>query len=69
MKEAVELDEEETEIVVLPPKKCSRPILLGQKLVQLYLKKVREEGGVVSTRITGRHYFSPFPDPRHIAEV
>ena len=52
-KRAVELDEEETEIVALPPKKRGRPVLLGQKLdslVQLYLKKVRE-GGVVSARI------------------
>ena len=50
----MELDEEETEIVALPPKKRSRPVLLGQKLdslVQLYLKKVRERGGVVSARV------------------
>ena len=39
---------------MLPCKKRGRPTLLGHDLdtqVQLYLKKVRESGGVVSARI------------------
>ena len=39
---------------VLPCRKRGRPYLLGEELdtiVQLYLKKVREGGGVVSSRI------------------
>ena len=41
-------------MTVLPAKKRGRPVLLGEDLdgkVQLYLKKVREGGGVVSARI------------------
>ena len=50
----VELDEEQAEIIALPPKKLGRPVLLGQqleRLVQIYLTKVREAGGAVSGRI------------------
>lgn len=50
----MELDLKEAEMVALSPKKCGRLVLLGQKLdslVQMYLKKVREGGGVVSARI------------------
>ena len=46
--------EDDGEVSVLPSKKGARPVLLGQELdqkVQLYLKKVREGGGAVSTRI------------------
>ena len=42
------------DVTVLPLKKRERPVLLGEELdskVQLYLKKVREGGGVVSARI------------------
>ena len=38
----------------LSPKKCGRPILLGQhvdKRVQLYLKKIREQGGVITASV------------------
>jgi len=46
--------EDGDDVTVLPPKKRGRPVLLGEDLdmkVQLYLKKVREGGGVVSARI------------------
>ena len=46
--------EDDGEVSALPSKKRGRPVLLGQELdqkVQLYLKKVREGGGAVSTRI------------------
>lgn len=36
---------------MLPLKKRGRPYLLGEDLLQLYVKKVREGGGVVTTRI------------------
>ena len=42
------------DITALPLKKCGRKVLLGQELdtnVQMYLKKVREGGGMVSARI------------------
>ena len=42
-------------VIVLPPQKRGRPLLLGEKLddqVQRYLKKVRECGGTVNTAIT-----------------
>ena len=42
------------EVSILPSKKHGRRVLLGQELdkkVQLYLKKVREGGGAVSSRI------------------
>ena len=42
------------DIAILPPKKRGRRVLLGEELdmkVQMYLKKVRERGGVVSARI------------------
>ena len=42
------------DITVLPLKKRGRPILLGQELdtnVQMYLKKVRDGGGIVTARI------------------
>ena len=45
---------EEGDIAMLPPKKRGRRVLLGEELdakVQMYLKKVREGGGVVSARI------------------
>ena len=41
-------------MIMLPPKKRRRAVFLGKDLdrkVQLYLKKVREGGGVVSARI------------------
>ena len=44
--------EDDGDVTLLPPKKCGRPVLLGEDLdskVQMYLKKVR--GGVVSARI------------------
>ena len=43
--------EDDGDVTVLPLKKRGRPVLLGEDLdskVQLYLKKVRERGGVVS---------------------
>ena len=46
--------EDDSDLTVLPPKKRGRPVLLGEDLdtkVQLYLRKVREGGGVVSARI------------------
>ena len=46
--------EDDGDVTVLPPKKHGKPVLLGEDLdrkVQLYLKKVREGGGVVSARI------------------
>ena len=46
--------EKEEEIQDLPLKQRGRPVLLGQDLdtkVQMYLKKVREGGGAVSTNI------------------
>ena len=49
-----ELWEDDSDLTVLPPKKRGRPVLLGEDLdtkVQLYLRKVREGGGVVSARI------------------
>ena len=42
------------EVKVIPFKKRGRPLLLGEELdtkVQLYLKKVREGGGIVTARI------------------
>ena len=42
------------DLAVLPPKKRGRCVLLGDDLdlkVQMYLKKVREGGGVVTARI------------------
>ena len=41
-------------VSVLPPRKRGRCLLLGEKMdkiVQVYLKKVREGGGAISTRI------------------
>ena len=41
-------------ITKLPQQKCGRPVLLGAEVdsqVQLYLQKVRQQGGVVSSRI------------------
>ena len=40
-------------MTVLPPKKRGRPFLLGDldQKVQLYLKKVRDAGGIVSAAI------------------
>lgn len=46
--------EDDGDVSVLPCRKRGRPYLLGEELdtiVQLYLKKVREGGGVVSSRI------------------
>ena len=46
--------EDEEDIVTLPSKKRGRAPLLGYKLdetVQWYVKKVREGGGAVSSRI------------------
>ena len=46
--------EDEEDIVTLPSKKRGRAPLLGYKLdetVQWYVKKVRESGGAVSSRI------------------
>lgn len=43
-----------SDIAMLPPKKRGRRVLLGEELdmkVQMYLKKVREGGGVISARI------------------
>ena len=43
------------DLAVLPEKKRGRRVLLGDDLdlkVQMYLKKVREGGGVVTARIT-----------------
>ena len=31
--------------------KCGKPLLLGKKLDRIYLTKVQEAGGVVSSRI------------------
>ena len=42
--------QDEHDVVTLPPKKRCRPLLLVEELdtkVQMYLKKVREGGGVV----------------------
>ena len=41
-------DSEDDEVTVLPPKKRGRPFLLGDldQKVQLYLKKVRDAGGL-----------------------
>ena len=42
------------DVTILPEKKRGRSVLLGRELdskVQLYLRKVREGGGVVSARI------------------
>ena len=47
--------DDEGEVTFLPEKKRGRPVLLGDELdekVQVYLKKIREGGGVVSARIT-----------------
>ena len=46
-------DSEDDEVTVLPPKKRGRPFLLGDldQKVQLYLKKVRDAGGIVSAAI------------------
>ena len=44
---------EDNDLPVLPPKKCGSLILLGEDIkrkVQLYVEKVREEGGVVSEK-------------------
>lgn len=41
------------DVVALPLKKCGRPLLLGEELdtkMQLYPKKVRDSGGVVSAQ-------------------
>ena len=57
----MELDEEEAEIIALPPKKRGRPVLLGQQLdslVQMYIMKVREAGGAVSGRIVHTHCYT-----------
>ena len=46
--------DDDGDVTLLPPKKCGRPVLLGEDLdrkVLMYLKKVREGGGVVSARI------------------
>ncbi len=46
--------EDDGDVSVLPPKKCGRPVLLGEDIdskVHVYLRKVREGGGVVSARI------------------
>lgn len=46
-------DSEDNDVTVLPPKKRGRPLLLGDldEKVQLYLKKVRDGGGIVSAAI------------------
>ncbi len=47
--------EEDLAILYLPTAKRGRPLLLGSdidKMVQIYLKKLREGGGAVSARIT-----------------
>ena len=43
-----------SQIKQLPLQKCGRPLLLGEKrdrMLQAYLKKVGEAGGVVSSQI------------------
>lgn len=50
----VQQRQSEQDVLVLPPKKRGRPVLLGAELdskVQIYLKKLREKGASVSTRI------------------
>lgn len=45
---------EDDDVWLLPPKKRGRPLVLGERLdakVQLYLQKVREHGGIISSRI------------------
>ena len=47
-------EDDDGDLAVLPAKKRGRRVLLGDNLdmkVQMYLKKVREGGGVVSARI------------------
>ena len=53
MKRKRSADSEDDEVTVLPPKKRGRPFLLGDldQKVQLYLKKVRDAGGIVSAAI------------------
>ena len=46
--------EDEGDVTLLPVKKRGRPVLLGDELdqkVQAYLRRVRDGGGVVSSRI------------------
>ena len=46
--------EDEGDVTVLPVNKRGRPVLLGEELdqkVQAYLRRVRDGGGVVSSRI------------------
>ena len=47
-------DSSDEEIAELPPKKRGRPLLLGKNIdeqVQLYLRKIRENGGVVTASV------------------
>ena len=47
-------DSSDDEVKELPPKKRGRPVLLGEcidKQVQLYLKKIRNQGGVVTASV------------------
>lgn len=47
-------DSSDEDIVELPPKKRGRPLFLGRAVdeqVQLYLRKIRENGGVVTASV------------------
>lgn len=41
------------ELTTLPPRKCGRPVLLGdlEQQLQLYLHKIRELGGIVTASV------------------
>ena len=54
LKEKRRTDDSDDEITELPPKKRGRPLLLGKNMdekLQLYLQKIREQGGVVTASV------------------
>ena len=54
MKEKRKADSSDEEVTELHPKKRGRPVLLGaaaEVQLQLYLKKIREQGGIVTASV------------------
>ena len=54
LKKKRKADSDDEEVTVLPPKKRGRPFLLGEhvdKQLQLYLKKIRDQGGVITVSV------------------
>ena len=54
LKKKRKADSDDEEVTVLPPKKRGRPFLLGEhvdKQLQLYLKKIRDQGGVITASV------------------